>query len=782
MQRRGPGRLLGVVSFLCVFVLGLGLGAWSPLAQGATIAVNSLADNTTTGDGNCTLREAINNANSDSDTSGGDCAAGTGDDTITFSVSGTITLGSALPTIVSTATAGKLTIDGSGQSITVSGNDSVRVFAVASGAELTLNSLTVSHGKTGSSGGAISSGGTVTVTNATFSHNSATVDGGAILSAGTLTVQNSTFTDNAAKRGGAILIVGGSVTITNSTFADNNGSLGAGGIQVQAGSTVTIQNSTFSGNSGTSGGAISNVGTVTITNSTFSHNSATGDGGAISNSDNNGTVTITNATFSGNAAGGDGGGIFNFSSGTVTIKNSIVADSPSGGNCFNDNSSTFTTLGVNFDTDATCPGFTQKTSAQLKLGPLADNGGPTQTHALGAGSVAIDAAAGCPPPNTDQRGVARPQGSACDVGAYEAQLFTLTVQGAGTGNGTVTNSGINCTSTAGTTSGDCSETVPEGTVITLTATADPGSTFVGWTGCDSPSGDQCQMTLDADKTVTAAFDLTTVAGDGDVNGDGVANIIDARICLRFALDLISLDASEQQTCDVDGDGDVDRDDAVEIAKFDIDLPSALAAGLRDVGLRLGLGLLALAGLGLLAFREKPWVSASSWFRRSRRELVSVLLIAVGLVAASCGVRPLPPGASAIVARLQEDTLVISVRAIPGGGLAAFSAGTGGFTFDPKRFEVMGLEAAPGWDLLASQIDNAAGEVCFALVNPTGGTETGPVLTLTIRHKSLGKAGLEWDPAALVLGDANDQEIAVDGVTFLVRDLRLPTTSTETEPE
>jgi hypothetical protein len=85
---------------------------------------------------------------------------------------------------------------------------------------------------------------------------------------------------------------------------------------------------------------------------------------------------------------------------------------------------------------------------------------------------------------------------------------TLTVVGAGTGSGTVTGSGINCTITAGSTSGDCSESYPDGTSVTLTATAASGSTFAGWTNCDAPSGNQCTMTMNANKTVTATFNLT----------------------------------------------------------------------------------------------------------------------------------------------------------------------------------------------------------------------------------------------------------------------------------
>jgi hypothetical protein len=95
-----------------------------------------------------------------------------------------------------------------------------------------------------------------------------------------------------------------------------------------------------------------------------------------------------------------------------------VADNPTGGDC----SDTFTSLGYNLDSDGTCAlgAVGDISSGTANLGPLANNGGPTLTHALLIGSNAIDAVlAGCPPPATDQRGAGRPYGAACDIGAYE---------------------------------------------------------------------------------------------------------------------------------------------------------------------------------------------------------------------------------------------------------------------------------------------------------------------------------------------------------------------------
>jgi hypothetical protein len=123
-----------------------------------------------------------------------------------------------------------------------------------------------------------------------------------------------------------------------------------------------------------------------------------------------------------------GGGIYNGRLAffhAATIKNSIVGNSSGGGDCYG----AMTALGANLDTDGSCgsTNFTQVTSAQLNLGPLALNApGTTETLALSPGSAAINVATDCTdvsgnPVTTDQRGVARPDGgeSACDIGAFE---------------------------------------------------------------------------------------------------------------------------------------------------------------------------------------------------------------------------------------------------------------------------------------------------------------------------------------------------------------------------
>lgn len=464
--------------FICIFVaVFMFFIALPGRTLAATIVVNSTDDTAVASDGKCTLREAINNANSNTDTTSGDCTAGSGADTITFSVSGTITLGSTLPTVNS---ADGLTIDG-GEHITISGNSSVRVLIVDSPGVLTLENLTVEDGNAGSpgSGGGILNNGILTLTNSIFSLNHAT-QGGAILNnnLGILTVTSSIFSFNQAIAhvpafpgdievpglGGAI-DNSGKLAITDSSFDSNAGISGvelnaaAGGIFNSA--TMTVTNSTFSRNLADAAGAIFNVGKLTITNSTFGGSvlefqgniSGSSPGGAIFNG--GGALAIINSTFSGNIAGHtlDGGAINN-DIGTVTLTNTIVVNSintsspPSSiGNC----SGTITDGGFNIDDDGSCvsASTSQTTNPQLDPAGLKDNGGPTQTIALctGAGtptgctviSPAIDAVqTGCPPPSTDQRGVSRPQdgnndGTAlCDIGAFEV-IGNIIIGGCNTG-------------------------------------------------------------------------------------------------------------------------------------------------------------------------------------------------------------------------------------------------------------------------------------------------------------------------------------------------------------
>ncbi|MGE5774947.1 MAG: choice-of-anchor Q domain-containing protein, partial [Chloroflexota bacterium] len=272
-----------------------------------------------------------------------------------------------------------LTIDGgSGGSVILSGAGSYRIFEVTSAGNLTLNNLKLQDGnyKAWCSGGL---------------PGAPSCAGGGIYSEGTLTITNGTFSGNSADAGGAIFIAAGTVEISNSTFANNSAYQG-GAIFTWAG-TATVLNSTFFANSATYGGAIySETATLSLSNNTFSNNSAT-----------------------------YGGGLYNV--GILNLTNNILANSPSGADCFNEDGAgiVVTDVGnlVEVNAAETNNCGTPAATGDPNLGPLASNGGLTRTMALLSGSPAIDAADAAACPVADQRGVSRPQGSACDIGAFE---------------------------------------------------------------------------------------------------------------------------------------------------------------------------------------------------------------------------------------------------------------------------------------------------------------------------------------------------------------------------
>jgi hypothetical protein len=385
----------------------------SSSAFAATITVTNANDG-----GPGSLRDAIASA-----------ASG---DTIDFNLAypATITLGSTLT--IST----NLTISGPGAAnLAISGGGTVRVFSV--GSCTTVGSVPCSTV-------------TATVSGLTIENGSGSYGGGAFYNVGTLNISNSTLTGNSANTangGGAIYNYLGVVSMTNCTLTDNAvanivfGNGGSGGGILNANGVLTLNNSTISGNSASGycsdgspcsfGGGISNSGgTADVVNSTIAANSATYGGGIESSGDSTfpAVLTVSSTTVFGNSAV-YGGGI-NAGDGTFAIKNTIVANTPSGGNC----SGGFTSYGYNLSDDATCafgaPGDMNSTPAGLDPGGLQNNGASTQTIALRTISPAVDAIPlnptnrctlpdGVTPITTDQRGVARPQGFACDIGAYE---------------------------------------------------------------------------------------------------------------------------------------------------------------------------------------------------------------------------------------------------------------------------------------------------------------------------------------------------------------------------
>src|SRR5262245_27688564 len=251
----------------------------------------------------------------------------------------------------------------------------------------------------------------------------------AALTTAMLTLSNSTVSGNSATLGGGISN-GGTLTIANCTVSGNSGSGGgpavAGGIMNFA--TLILTDSTVSGNIGGTSGGIYNQGILTLTNSTVSGNNATGNGGGIQSV--SGTAHLFNATITNNQANGFGGGV---SGSTIfNLQNTILAGNfPSDCGIINLTGNNLIGSLVNCTVQGNGSGITL---ADPKLGPLQDNGGPTQTqtHALLSGNPAIDGGnpGGCQDQfgaliTSDQRGFPRPVDGnndhivRCDIGAVE---------------------------------------------------------------------------------------------------------------------------------------------------------------------------------------------------------------------------------------------------------------------------------------------------------------------------------------------------------------------------
>ncbi len=282
----------------------------------------------------------------------------------TIQLTADINLTASTTTINNNTSGVSLVIEGNGRTVNGQGTAGVRPFTKNFG-QVTINQITITGGNRNSGGDA---GGGITATQL-----------------GSLTVTNSTITGNAAVFGGGIANCNGPSCI------------------------LTVQNSTISGNSaGTAGGAIYAVGTVTIDSSTLVNNTNGTLGGAL--------VMVSNTS-------------------TITVRNSILANSAGGAADCNINSGaggppTFTDGGHNLvETPGNCAASLTGPGTILNqdpaLGALADNGGPTQTHLPQFGSPVINA--GDTTLTVDQRGIARPQGAADDIGAVEVDTFNLTI-------------------------------------------------------------------------------------------------------------------------------------------------------------------------------------------------------------------------------------------------------------------------------------------------------------------------------------------------------------------
>jgi hypothetical protein len=454
----------------------------------STYIVNSLTDTGAgsglTGD----FRYCIMNATSGQDAIG--FAAG---------LTGAIKLESALPALNTSVTiqgsgAGQLTVERDPTSALSFG-----IFAVGSVANVQISGLTIANG-----------------------------NAGAIVNTGTLSVSNSILSGNTSSGGGGTLYNSGALTVSNSTLSGNtiNTSFGSGGAIYNETGALTVSNSTLSGNtvygsadySATGGGIVMAAGTLSLSSSTLFNNTVVG--GSYYYVDPNspyvapnggywigegayggglyvtgGMAAINHSTFADNGAIGGysdpgfepgnsaGGGIYNaVGRSALQIYDTILADDLYG---------SFTSLGHNLIGNSSGGiGFaaTDLLNVNPQLGPLQNNGGPTQTMALLAGSPAIDAGDNTSAPAYDQRGpgFARIVNGAIDIGAFEFQTSTPAQASS------FSVSGFPSSTTAGAAGS-----------FTVTAKNTDGTTATSYTGTVHFTSSDPQAGLPADYTFTA---------------------------------------------------------------------------------------------------------------------------------------------------------------------------------------------------------------------------------------------------------------------------------------
>jgi CSLREA domain-containing protein len=302
---------------------------------------------------------------------------------------------------------GDLTLQGA----MLAGNSAGTGGAGGPGASATTAGAIGGAGGSGGEGGGVANvGGTLTVVDSTFTGNDAG-DGGHGGDGGAGATGGDGGIGGSASGGGGIVSTGGTLSITNSTFASNSGgdgSVGGNGGGPNPGGSAGAGGNGGAGGSGGSGGGIDalGVGSSSVQSVTIAGNAAGGGGAGGSGSPDGADGAAGPA--------GAGGGIVSQGAAT-TVQNSLLA-SNGGGNC----SALVIDSGHNLSfAGAGCPASFATTDPNL--GPLQDNGGSAQTISLAPGSAAIDkvppTGAGCPA--TDERGVHRPVGSGCDIGAYE---------------------------------------------------------------------------------------------------------------------------------------------------------------------------------------------------------------------------------------------------------------------------------------------------------------------------------------------------------------------------
>ncbi len=396
-QLQKTGLALAISQGLCLSACGI--------TQAATLTVNNSGDS---GEG-CTFREAVERINTSGGAVDNGCrstvSAFGNRDRILFDVDSVDGLTSAVRITKS------VSINPGGDTVTITSAGNDRVLTISGSNTVTMDQLVVTGGSTNFSGGGlfVVDGASVVLSNSRITNNHAKFQGGGIsvYRNSEVSINNSTITGNMAMDvGGGIAALNSELTINNSTISANvagsSQSDSAGGGFIIADSSANLTNTTVSGNRVVAYGAFGGAGSVRDSSQAVFNNVT------ISDNEVNGRSLSEHAGLS--IVGSD-----------VSFNSTIVANSKNRGlsaftecGVFNSAASTIITDTNTIIEGGGCNAVRTEDPGLL---PLADNGGPTQTHALMRTSIAIDSGSAATCPATDQRGEQRDAN--CDVGAFE---------------------------------------------------------------------------------------------------------------------------------------------------------------------------------------------------------------------------------------------------------------------------------------------------------------------------------------------------------------------------